>query len=210
MATTSRTAKKTNVATETVIGSAAVSLAKAVGEINAAVGAVKGLEEKSAELSLQVANKTVQIEELDSTYAEKLRQKDVDFGLQFKENSAKVVSEFLTSNGETSISKSELNALINELETTKTNSAKEAEKAAAIVGNKMKAENESAIKLLESEHRGANIENTSKITALEAQNKFLEGQLTKLYEQLDNERQASIERAKAGSIGAINVSGAGK
>lgn len=205
-----RTAKKTNVATETVIGSAAVSLTKAVGEINAAVGAVKGLEERSEELSLQVANKTVQIEELDAQYTEKLRQKDVEFGLQFKENSAKVVGEFLSSNGDVAIAKTELNALRKDLEDTKANSTKEAEKAVAIVANKLKSEHESAIKLLESEHKGANIENTSKISSLETQNKFLESQLAKLYEQLDNERQASIERAKAGSIGAINVSGAGK
>jgi hypothetical protein len=36
-------------------------------------------------------------------------------------------------------------------------------------------------------------------------NKFLEEQVTKLYQQLDAERAAGIERAKAGSIGNITV-----
>lgn len=63
---------------------------------------------------------------------------------------------------------------------------------------------------LHSENKAVAAENSAKIGTLATQNKFLEEQVTKLYLQLDAERAAGIERAKAGSVGSINVSGQGK
>lgn len=212
MAVTAKTTatKKTNTTTEVIVGQSAQHLTKAVAELNQAVSLVGGLESKSAELSLQVANKTAEIEGLDAEYTEKLRQKDVEFGLQFKENSTKVVTEFLSANGDVAISRHDLAALKNELETVKSNSQKEADKAVAIVSSKLKSEHESAMKLAEAEHKSSSIESNSKNSSLAEKNTFLEAQVAKLYEQLDSERNASIERAKAGAVGAINVNGAGK
>lgn len=210
MANPKATARKTNVATETVIGASAQALSKAVTEFKSAIAHVDGLEDRAAELSLQVANKTAEIEGLDTTYAEKLRQKEVEFGLQFKENSEKVVNEHLSANGKVAISKEDLKTLQSDLETAKSNTKKEVEAAVATVGNKMKSEHESAIKLLEANHKTNTIESTSRITTLTEKNEFLQKQVDQLIEQLNAERQASIERAKAGAVGAINVNGATK
>lgn len=203
--------KKTNVATEVILGQGAQLINRAVGDLRGAAALIlDNMEAKAEELTLQITNKTAEIEGLEAEYKEKLRQKNVDLDIQFKQDSNKVVTDFLTSNGQVAISKAELQALKAELETTKANAAKEADKAVAIVSSKLKSDHEAATKLAEAEHRASNIENTSKIATLEGQKTFLESQVTKLYEQLDAERDASIERAKAGAVGAINVNGATK
>lgn len=211
MATGKATAKKTNAATEVVLGQGAQLISKAVTDLKAAATLViDNMEAKSEELTLQITNKTAQIEDLDSQYAEKYRQKEVEFGLQIKENAEKVVTDHLNANGKVAIAKSDLAALNTELETVKANAKKEADTAVAVVSSKLKSDHEAAIKLLEAEHKAQGIENSSKITTLTEKNTFLEGQVEKLYKQLDAEREASIERAKAGAVGAINVNGATK
>ena len=59
--------------------------------------------------------------------------------------------------------------------------------------------------MLHSENKAIAAENASKIGVLAEKNKFLDEQVTKLYAQLDAERNAGIERAKAGSVGSINI-----
>lgn len=210
MANPKATTRKTNVATETVIGASANALAKATAEFKAAIAHVYGLEDRAAELPLQVANKTSEIEDLNTTYAEKLRQKEVEFGLQFKENSEKVVNDHLATSGKIAISKADFQALQSDLETARANTKKEVDAATAIVGNTLKSQYEAAAKLAEANHKTDTIESKSQIASLTEKNEFLEKQNNQLIEQLNAERQASIERAKAGAIGTISVNGAAK
>jgi len=204
------TAKKASQSTEIVLGQAAQQIAKGVSELKSASETIAQLVQASEDLSLQVANKEAQIAELDVQYGEKARQKEVELELNFKANSERVVNEFLTANGKTSITKTDLANLQKELETTKANAEAETKKAVAAATATLKAQYESDIKLMQSENKAVAAENASKIGTLTEKNQFLEAQVTKLYQQLDAERAASIERAKAGSVGSINVTGAGK
>lgn len=204
------TAKKASQSTEIVLGQAAQQIAKGVSELKSASETIAQLVQASEDLSLQVANKEAQIAELDVQYGEKARQKEVELELNFKANSERVVNEFLTANGKTSITKTDLANLQKELETTKANAEAETKKAVAAATATLKAQYESDIKLMQSENKAVAAENASKIGTLTEKNQFLEAQVTKLYQQLYAERAASIERAKAGSVGSINVTGAGK
>ena len=204
------TAKKASQSTEIVLGQAAQQIAKGVSELKSASETIAQLVQASEDLSLQVANKEAQIAELDVQYGEKARQKEVELELNFKANSERVVNEFLTANGKTSITKTDLANLQKELETTKANAEAETKKAVAAATATLKAQYESDIKLMQSENKAVAAENASKIGTLTEKNQFLEAQVTKLYQQLDAERAASIERVKAGSVGSINVTGAGK
>lgn len=204
------TARKASQTTEIVLGQAAQQIAKGVSELKSASETIAQLVQQSEDLSLQVANKEAQIAELDVQYAEKARQKEVELELSFKANSERVVNEFLNANGKTSISKTDLANLQKELESTKANADAETKKAVAAATATLKAQYESDIKLMQSENKAVAAENASKIGTLTEKNQFLEAQVTKLYQQLDAERAASIERAKAGSVGSINVTGAGK
>lgn len=200
-----KTTTKKSVTTEIVLGQAAQQISKAVSELTSATETIKELTSKSDDLSLQVANKEEQIASLEVEYKEKERQLDVQLDLNFKSNSERVVTEYLTSNGKVSISKTDLANLQKELADTKANADAETKKAVAQVSSSLKSQYENDIRFLQSENKATAAENASKIATLADKNVFLEAQTTKLFLQLEAERAAGVERAKAGSIGQITV-----
>lgn len=200
------TPAKKSATTELVLGQAAQNITKAVTELNTAITSVNKLGELVEGLSLQVANKEEAIVALDVQYAEKERQLQVELDVNFKENTDRVVSAYLTEVGKVAILKSDYLSLQKELADTKAGAETETKKQVAIVSSSMKSQHENEIKLIHSENQNKTIENSAKIGALGEKNTFLEQQVTKLYLQLDAERAAGIERAKAGSVGSINVS----
>lgn len=199
------TTKKASVNTEMVLGQAAQQINKAVTELNSATATVSQLVSQAEELTLLVANKEAQISELEVEYAEKARQAEVQFDLNMKANAERVVTGWLSSNDKVAVLSSVLTTLQKELADTKAGADAETKKQVAQVSNSLKAQYENDLRFLQSENKAVAAENASKIGVLAEKNKFLEEQVTKLYLQLDAERAAGIERAKAGSVGSINV-----
>jgi hypothetical protein len=210
MAVTKPTQKKATASTELVLGQAAQQITKAVAELNGATASIGKLSAQAEELTLQVANKEDAIAALEIAYKEKERQLSVDLDLSFKSNTDGVVTEFLKSNGKVSISSEELQSLRQDLAETKANAEAEAKKQVAQATATIKSDYENAIKLLHSENKAVAAENAAKIGTLETQNSFLKEQVVTLYAQLDSERSAGIERAKAGSVGSINIGDGGR
>jgi hypothetical protein len=202
---TKATVKKASTSTEIVLGHAAQQIAKGVSELNSASATIAKLVQASEDLSLQVANKETQIADLDVQYGEKARQKEVELDLNFKASQDRVVTNYLTENGKVAISKTDLANLQKELADTKANAEAVTKKEVAIVSSSLKSQYENEIKLIQSENNTKSVENASKIGTLTEKAAFLETQVAKLYQQLDAERAAGIERAKAGSVGSINV-----
>jgi hypothetical protein len=202
--------KKASVATEQILGQAAQQITKAVSELTSATATIGKLTEQSEQLTLLVANKEDAIKALAVEFAEKERQLKVDLDLSFKANTEKVVTDHLTSNGKVAISASELKDLRAELESAKSGAEALVKKEVAIVASTLKSSYENEIKLIHSENKAIAAENAAKLGSLTTQNEFLEEQVTKLYGQLDAERSAGTERAKAGSIGNITVGETGR
>lgn len=199
------TTKKTSVSSEIVFGQAAQQISKAVSELNNATETVNKLALQGEELSLQISNKEAQIAELETQYTEKSRQAEVEFNLNLKANQDRVVNEVLRNGGMESISTTELKALRQELETVKANTDSEVKKQVAIVTNTLTSKFDNDVRFLQAENKAVAADNASKIGVLAEKNKFLEEQVTKLYTQLDAERAAGIERAKASAVGQITV-----
>jgi len=210
MAVTKTGTRKASVSTEIVLGQAAQQITKAVAELNSATSSINQLTDKAEELTLLVANKEDAIKALEVEFTEKERQLKVDLDLSFKANTERVVNEYLGSVNQVSISSTELKTLRADLEDAKTNVEAQIKREIGSVASTLKTQYENEIKLIHSENKAIAAENAAKIGTLATQNKFLEEQVTKLYLQLDAERAAGIERAKAGSVGSINVSGQGK
>ena len=202
---TKPTTKKATASTEVVLGAAAQQIAKAVTELGAATATITKLSAQADDLTLQVANKEDAIAALEVEYKERERQLGVDLDLSIKSNTERVVTEYLGSVNKTSISVAELNGLRQELAETKANADAQTKKEVAAAVNTVKSQYENDIKLLHSENKAVAAENASKIGVLAEKNKFLEEQTVRLYAQLDAERNAGIERAKAGAVGAINI-----
>ncbi len=204
MAVTKST-KKTSVSTELVFGQAAQQINKAVTELGNATSTITQLVSQGEELTLQISNKEAQIADLEVQYAEKSRQAEVDFNLNIKTNQEKVVNEILRSNDMEAIKSSELKALRQELETIKASADVTIKKQVADATNAIRSQFENDLRFIQSENKAVAAENASKIGTLTEKNKFLEDQVTKLYNQLDAERAAGIERAKASAVGQITV-----
>jgi len=200
-----KTTKSSSKTTEMVLGQAAQQITKAVAELNSAVNTVNQLKSEAEELTLLVANKEEEIASLETTYAEKSRQSAVDFELNMKANAEKVVTEVLRASGKEAISSTELKALRQELDSVKANADANTKSQVAEVAASLKAQFENDLRFMQSENKAVAAENASRIGVLNEKNSFLESQVAKLYEQLNAERSASIERAKAGAIGNINV-----
>jgi len=200
-----KTTKSSSKTTEMVLGQAAQQITKAVAELNSAVNTVNQLKSEAEELTLLVANKEEEIASLETTYAEKSRQSAVEFELNMKANAEKVVTEVLRASGKEAISSTELKALRQELDSVKANADANTKSQVAEVAASLKAQFENDLRFMQSENKAVAAENASRIGVLNEKNSFLESQVAKLYEQLNAERSASIERAKAGAIGNINV-----
>jgi hypothetical protein len=207
MAVNKPAARKANANTEIVLGQAAQQITKAVNELNNATSTVNQLASRAEELTLQVANKEEAIQNLTIEYGERERQLSVNMELSFKANTNKVVNEHLASINSVSIPTSELTQLRSDLSEARSNTETQVKREVTEIATKLKTQYENEIKLIHSENKAIAAENAAKMGSLSSQNTFLEGQVVKLYAQLDAERNAGIERAKAGSVGSINVSG---
>ena len=205
-----KTTKNASKTTELVLGQAAQQITKAVSELNSAVETVNQLKNEAEQLTLLVANKEEEIASLETSYAEKSRQAAVDFELNMKANAEKVIAETLRASGKEAILSSELKALRQELESVKANADANTKKEVAIVANTLKSQFENDLRFMQSENKAVAAENASKIGTLTEKNTFLQDQVTQLYNQLNAERAAGIERAKAGAIGNLTVGDTGR
>jgi hypothetical protein len=210
MAVTKATTTKRTATTELVLGQAAQQITKAVNELNAATKSVNELATAAEALTLQVANKEEAIAALEVEYNERKRQADVDLELTMKANTERVVTTYLSSTSKVAILSSEWTSLQKELTDVKSNTEKTITTQVAAITETQRAQYENDIRFLQSENKAIAAENASKIGVLTDKNAFLEEQVTKLYLQLDAERAAGIERAKAGSVGSINVAPSSK
>lgn len=198
--------KKVNsTTTEAVLGQASASLKKGVIELKAATGVLETLETKAEELTLTIVSKEEKIKELDVVYAEKARQHDVEFGLKVKEDTLKTVKEVLALHKLMTIPEQELEDLRKGLSDCETEQdtrvkAEVAKASGAIAGNY-----DQRVKLLEAEYRAKEAGNLARIENLTSQVESYKHSIEEWKGQLDAERKASVERAKAGSIGTLNV-----
>ena len=132
------TSKKESASTELVLGQAAAQITKAVNELNSAVETVNKLALQAEDLTLKVANKETQIAELDTIFAEKSRQSEVEFDLNMKAHAERVVSTYLNASNKVAVPSSELSTLQKELSDTKAGAENETKRQVAIVSNSLK------------------------------------------------------------------------
>ena len=213
MSTTEKKAiapKKGTVNTEAIIGSATNNLKKVVEEISKATSTIEQLVETSETLSAQIADKEIRIDELGVTYSEKKRQADVSFKLDVEADKEKVVLEILSNTGRIAIKQAEYTELVTKLNSAEATLKSEVAKAEAIVASRLKREYDVEKQLAESKHVAATAEMQAELKQKNAEIVNLTTSVAAWQKALDSERQAGIERAKAGAVGTINVSGAGK
>ena len=211
--------KKTTATVDAVLGTGAASFSKALSALTEGVDQLKGLEARADELTLLISNQENKISELQSDFAslktaqdqeftERKRAYDVQFKLDVQENEDKFVANWLTKRGLVTTTQTALDATTTELSTLKAEFAdkvnSEVRKAVAIAQNGFSSD----LKLKEAEFKAAEAANSAEITNLKNQNSFLTTQVEYWKGQLEAERNAGIERAKAGAINNLNLQAA--
>jgi hypothetical protein len=202
--------KKGTKTTESILGKAAVTLNGSLKSFEKFLGEVNAMPKTIEDYTLQITNLEAKIETLNTEYKEKKRQFDVQLELEKKADTHTIVAEYLESQSLTSIEISELTRLKDELTKFKTNFEEQLSKEVGKAVGYAKANLENEKKLMEAMFKAQEAENKSTITSLTAQLAAAKADTDQWKAQLNSERDASIKRAQASSVGAINVTAPGK
>lgn len=199
--------KKGTPGTEAIIGQSVIALAKVSKDLKDAVSVVDTLATNAENLSAQIAEKEAQIVELNVTFAEKKRQAQITLDLDIQADANSKVLEVLGRQNKIAVPKDEYAELVEENSSLKDSVATESNKAAAIA--KATAEKEGKIQLetqkLQFDAQKAQM--VAELSQKDNQIGFLKEQIEFLKDSIDAERVASVDRAKASSVGSINITG---
>lgn len=202
-------AKGTKV-TESIIGAASNKMVSATKALNDAVAQAVKLSSTMDENALKIADQEEKLTNLQTEYSNKRAQGKIDLDLAFKADQKTFVDKYLSENGLCSVPTdeySELKLVNGEWETKFEEKVRE-ETSRAYANAKRDSENEK--KLLDAQYQAKEAQNLAEIKNLQSQLSFASQQAKQWETQLNAERQASVERAKAGAVGNINVTSPGR
>lgn len=191
--------------TATTFDQAAASLVKASKEFQSATAALESLVSASELLGYEIAEREAKVQELDGVYATKSRQAEIDFNLSLQETKDKTVTEYLKSVGKEAVESVAYKALQTDLAKSISERDAEIKKAVAIENSRLTRDFTSEKALLQSQFETSTVKQVAQIESLQKENASLTAQVTQLFKQIDAERAAGIERAKASAIGSVNV-----
>lgn len=197
--------KKGTAKTETMIGQSLSRLNQATKSLGAATQEWTKLTEFGENLSAQIAEREDRIKSLDTDFKERKRQFEVQLDLDKRENINAIVTTFLAAQSQTAIEIEELTALREELTTLKTNQEKLVNAEVGKAKGILVASHNADIAIREAQYQQKEAENKATINSLNNQVVTLTKELTDWKAQLNDERKASTERARANSVGAINI-----
>lgn len=144
---------------------------------------------------------------LEQDLKNKVAQNKIELENAYKADQANFANKYLTENSLVAVAKDKLNELEESLEEATTKMADNVRKAVEAATSSMKKDHENANELAKMTFERTQAENTAKLTQMEAQVKFLSEQVGYWKQALEEERKAGVERAKAASIGTLNVGG---
>ena len=194
-----------NKQTESIIGSAARSLSQSLDKLHEVTKALSNIDDVVNDKVLRIGTLEDTLEELQVKVRQKTEQNRIELQNQYDADAAAFTARFLTSKNLTAVDTAEytkLNTQLQEAVLTKDRAVEEAV-ASAVKTEQEKAR--TAESLLNAEHARKEADNKAQITQLLSQVDFLTKQVDLWKTALDSERAASIERAKASSVGSINV-----
>jgi len=148
-------------------------------------------------LTYKIADAKLELDKIELDIKEKRRVAELDLDLELKANSLKKANEILTAQGFSSVKSDEYSKLVsdhtdlkltfNEKVTAETAKAEKAAQASAAIQIRQK----------EMELQVKEAANVAAITSLTKENQILQTQAATYLQQLNDERKARIEEAKA-------------
>lgn len=207
---TSAPKKKGTSTTEAIIGTAANKMQSATKALVEAYEIASKMGPVIEENTLKVLDLETKIAELKVQYQQLRAQHQFDLDLEFKKDEKTYVDGYLNENGLVSIPGDELNDLKAQIEKLRTDYDADLKKAIASATAAVQKDYENRIAIKNAESKAAEAETNATIKQQSLHITELNKQVDMWREQLDQERKASTERAKAASIGTLNVTPGGK
>lgn len=198
-------AKKATQQTELVLGRAAGKLEMGLKSLDEAKTALSELANQSTDLTLQIAQKEEQLEDLKVELEEGKRQNKVTLELDFMENRKKVVTETLADEGMLAINKEEYDTLKKAYDLLKSEFNTQVSKEVAAGVKAATANFDAAKSLYIAEQAAKEADNKAKVSNLEDKVSFLQDQVDSLLEQLKEAGDNAVKIAQAGSIQNVNL-----
>lgn len=191
-------AKGTKV-TEAIIGAASNKITVATKALSDAVAKALEITKTLDENALKIADQEEKLNNLQTVYSNKNAQQKIDLELAYKANEKKFAEDYLKSHGMIAVNEADYDEVNNSLQEWEQKFSEklraEVSKAEAIANSKAEA----ARQLLEAQYQAKEAQNLAKIQNLESQLAFANKQAQSWENQLNAERQASIERSKSQS-----------
>jgi hypothetical protein len=191
--------------TEIVYGRGADSFKKAAVNLKEAIAAADSLESRFEDLALKVANKEEELASIDEQIAEKRRKATLDFEMELRESKLSTINDVLAEQGKMSVGKTDYQSLQESYTKLQADFVTQVRAEVGKAEGIAKSRFENELKLKESEFKATAAGNTAEIESLKKEVAFLNTQISKWETALVEERKAGVERAKASSIGSVNL-----
>lgn len=191
--------------TEAIIGAASNKFVVARKGLQDAVAEALKLTETMDEQALKIADNEEKLQNLQTEYSNKKTQQEIELGLAFRAGAKEFADKYLRDNHMIAVSIEEYDETRSQLTEFK---EKFDERLNAEVGKakgmaESQAKNAAEVARLTYEAKEA--QNIAEIKNLQSQLNSVKEWNQTLQNQLNAERSASVDRAKAASVGAINV-----
>lgn len=189
----------------TVVDKSTRALMQATAQLADILPQVQTATQLLNSLAGDIEFKQSELENLENTYANRVREKEAELSLQVKENESTVLNTLLNKAGLARITVSDLSDLEKEYEHSQREITAE---IAAAVASAVKAEKANAnlhVQSLESQHSVAVAQFVADAKAKDAQLAMLQQTIEDLRAQQDKDRSAQVEIAKARSGEQTNI-----
>lgn len=191
--------------TEAIIGAASNKLVSATKNLSDAVAQALKLVETADEQALKIADNEEKLSNLQTDYANKKTQMEIDLGLEFKAGQAGFANRYLQDNGLVAVSRTENEKLKQDYQALQTEFDTKVNAEIGKAKGMAESQAKSNAALLDAQYQAKEAGNLAQIRNLESQLASVKEWNQTLQGQLNAERTASVDRAKASSVGSINV-----
>ena len=197
--------QNTKILTET--GRAAKALITAGETLTKTVAGIAVFTQEVATLVEQIDIKQGELSQLDTQFADKLRQHKIDLKFKIQENEEEELNAMLESRNLIAVPESTVKDLENTISTLNADKDKEIKAEVAKVTAKLTADHMNDVKVKDLTYEKEQAETKSKLASALEKITYLENALKEANKTLDAERAARIEIASKTSQPIINVAG---
>ena len=191
----------------TETGRATKALVSASDNLSKVVLSVSAFAQEVNDIVEQIDIKQGELSQLDTIYADKLRQHKIDLNFKIQENESAELDGLLNSRGLVAVSANTVDGLEKQINDLTVGQEKAIASEVAKAKSVLTAEHANAIKIKDLEHANATAKVNAELDSANAKIKYLEDALETANKALDAERAARIEIASKTSQPTINVNG---